>query len=1181
MELEAKLAWLNQAVTAHRGHPLSSIELAVIQESFAGHTYEQIADVTNYSASYLSRSFCPQLWHLLSDVCGIGINKKNLLTSLEQLALHQAIPAAPTILPQTIATPTRPSTQTDWGEAIDVSTFYGRQDELDRLTQILTEERCRLVALLGLGGIGKTALSVKLAQQIQDQFERVIWRSLRNAPALETLLTDLVPFLSSQQETQPTLGKLLNCLRQSRCLIILDNLETLLDAERAGQFRAGFEAYDEFLRLLGEVGHQSCVVLTSREKPSIVAALEGMDLTVRSLRLDGSPEAAEAIIQGKGLVGTAAERLQLCDQYGNSPLALKIVANSIQELFGGSIRDFLQEDTLFFNGIRRLLDQQFQRLSILEKSLMYWLAINRDWSSIAVLQADIVPAVSKENLMESLEALSFRCLIEKQGNRFTQQPVVMEYVTAQILDIASTELSTSTWDLLTTHALLKATEKDYIRETQRRLILGALSDRLSEQFQHPSKLIQHLQAQFPFLPATPRNGYGAGNLLNLLSHLQADLTGADLSNLSIRQAYLRNTPLRQVNFSHSTQIQSVFAESITDIFGIAMSPDDALLAMTGGKSGMLFVYEIATGKWLHSLKAHDSWILAVTFDRHSQRLFTGGVDRTIHIWDTVTGTCLRSWQLDSPIYNLKTSPDGKLLASTHENGTVQLWHLDDFKCIRILSEHGPQMVTGADFHPDRPWIVTSGHDCLVKLCNYETGECLATWRDHTNSVWAVQFNPEGTQIASASPDGSAKLWDIASQECLGSFASEPAIGFCLAFTPDGRGLILAGRESIRLWDIQNHQVIRSFPLGRNPSHLCLSADGGTLVSVAEALQVQVWDMASGRLLKTLEGKLLSCWSIAFDPQGQWFASGGEDGGLRLWDLASGLCAKQAAAHTARITRIAYHRHQPLLASCSYDRTIKLWDLQGNCLRTILGHEYWVNDVVFHPHQPMLISAGYDATIRYWDTNTGQLLDTIALPVGAYVYKLLLHPQNQQLISSSEDGIVRLWDLESRQLLQQFSGHQARTWTVAFHPQGHRIASGGHDGLVKIWDLASGDCIGTLETSTNEVMSVDFSPDGQWLATSCDRLLQIWDFNTLKCLQTLEGHTDMVSVVRFEPVPFHDAPYALVSASYDETIRFWDIVTGECLRILRPDRLYEGMNIAGVTGLSDGQKAALKQLGAID
>jgi WD40 repeat protein len=161
----------------------------------------------------------------------------------------------------------------------------------------------------------------------------------------------------------------------------------------------------------------------------------------------------------------------------------------------------------------------------------------------------------------------------------------------------------------------------------------------------------------------------------------------------------------------------------------------------------------------------------------------------------------------------------------------------------------------------------------------------------------------------------------------------------------------------------------------------------------------------------------------------------------------------------------------------------------------------------------------------------------------------------------------------------------------FHPQGDRFATiGNKNSTVKFWDAETGECLKILESSYGVNGSIAFNTDGSLLASGRGKSISLIDVATGNCLRTLEGHTSSVTSVYFRPVHSHRVNSAddltaqrqiLASGSYDETIRLWDVQTGECLQILRPDRLYEGMNIAGVTGLSDGQKAALKQLGAID
>lgn len=475
MELEQVIDLINAALVAQEGKSLTDAEVVIVRGAWQGQTYAAIAEASGYTLSYLSTDVGPELLRRLSQAFETRVSKVNFRSTIEQ----QAGKWGNRGLYASTHPPIHSSTRTDWGEAIDVSLFYGRSEELHTLQHWALTDHCRLIGVLGMGGIGKTSLAVKLAQQIESHFNFVIWRSLRNAPPLETLLSELVSFLSNQEDPLAEIGRLLHWLRTHRCLVILDNLETILQpGDRAGQYREEFEDYGELLRTLGETTHQSCLVLTSREKPAEIAALEGIDFPIRSLQLSGSAEVSQAMLQAKGLTGTATEQQVLCDRYGSNPLAVKIIASTVQELFDGDIQQFLEQDAIVFNSVRRLLEQQFERLSELERSVMIWLAINREWTSIAELAEDIIPLVSRMELLEALESLSWRGLIEKRAGSYTLQPVVMEYVSDRFVETVAMEIVTERLMLFDRYALIKTTAKDYIRESQKRIILNPISKQL-------------------------------------------------------------------------------------------------------------------------------------------------------------------------------------------------------------------------------------------------------------------------------------------------------------------------------------------------------------------------------------------------------------------------------------------------------------------------------------------------------------------------------------------------------------------------------------------------------------------------------------------------------------------------------------------------------------------------------
>jgi WD40 repeat protein len=1160
------------------------------------YTYEKISELTNLDLNTIKKIL----------VGKEGVDKR----SLEKCFLAFKLK-----LTEEYYTKPNLNKRQDWTEAVSISHFFGRTSELDTLENWLLKDRCRLIAILGMGGIGKTTLSIKFAEQIGEKFDCVIWKSLRDAPPVEEILASSIEFLSEGRETEANLSKrsgeritrLIDYFRSLRCLIILDNAESLMDSDRrAGRYRQGYEGYGELLRRVAETNHLSCLILTTREKPKEVAILEG-ESAIRSLQLGGlSEEEGQEIFKVKGLSGSELELNTLRDRYAGNPLALKVVATTIQDLFEGNIAEFLHQEKAVFGDIRDVLDQQFERLAELEKEIMYWLAIAREPISLSELQEDLVLQIPLIKLLEALESLSRRSLIEKNASRFTQQPVVMEYVTSRLIESVCEEIVTQKPKLFRDHALIKATAKDYIRENQIRLILQPVIHELLAVFRDKREIEAQLTKILVMLRETSslEQGYAAGNIINLLCQMETDLTGYDFANLCVWQADLRQARLHQVNFQNGDLSKSVFAENFGGIWSVAFSPDGQYLA-AGDTKGNILLRRVVDGQPIRSFEGHHGWVVSLAFSPDGNTLASGSCDCTAKLWDVKTGQCLHTLdEHEQEVWSVAFSPDGEILASGCDDRKARLWSVSTGKCLKVFEGHTSEVLSVA-FSLDGQKLISGSQDSTIRFWDILTGDCQQILQGHEDGVRSVSISPDGQMLASSSSDRTIRLWNIETGECLKVFEGHLNVVLSVTFCPQGNLLASSSiGQKVRLWNIDTGECLKVFRGHSNMiNSVAFNPQGNILASGSYDQTVKLWNINTYQCLKTFQGYSNQALSVTFSPDGQRLVSGGHDRRVRLWDVKTGKVIKTLHEHGNWVLSVVFSPsavgaplatpptprsplNPPLkrgeggeggiLASGSGDKTVKLWNVStGKVIKTLWGHEAVVRSIAFSSDGQILASASEDRTIKLWDVNTGKTLKTLQ-GHQAEIWSIAFSPDSQILASASFDQTVKLWDVYTGECIQTLNGHQSWVWSIAFSPDNNTIISTSADQTIRIWNLNTGECQKIWRDDRGHSPLVVFSKDGQIIASCSQDHIRLWKISTGKCLKTLHGHTALINSIAFSP-----DGCTLVSSSEDETIKLWDLKSGECVKTLIVEKPYESMNIMEINGLSEANINTLQALGAIN
>ncbi|MGB8735615.1 MAG: caspase family protein [Rhodomicrobium sp.] len=377
----------------------------------------------------------------------------------------------------------------------------------------------------------------------------------------------------------------------------------------------------------------------------------------------------------------------------------------------------------------------------------------------------------------------------------------------------------------------------------------------------------------------------------------------------------------------------------------------------------------------------------------------------------------------------------------------------------------------------------------------------------------------------------------------------------VAFSPDGR-LALSGSDdnTLKLWDVESGRELRSFVgHAERLTHVGFSADGRLALSGSFDGTLKIWDVESGRELRTVGTR--GTYSRAFSPDGKLALSAGLGlaGTLELWDTESGRHLRSFSGHAADVQAAAFSPDGKLVLSGggSLGGELKLWDVaSGQELRKFARTKGEIQSVAFSPDGKFALSGGRNpgldpGELKLWDVESGLEIrgfEGHRLSVDAVAFS----PNRKQVLAGSGSEL-KLWDLESGRELKSFTDHAGVVWSVAFSPDGKLALSGSDDNTLKLWDVASGRELKSLAGHATLVRSVALSPDGRQALSASDKTLTLWDLANGRKLKSLAGHASAVRSVAF----CGDGRLAISGGGNIRKgeLKLWDIAHGYELRSL--------------------------------
>lgn len=571
---------------------------------------------------------------------------------------------------------------------------------------------------------------------------------------------------------------------------------------------------------------------------------------------------------------------------------------------------------------------------------------------------------------------------------------------------------------------------------------------------------------------------------------------------------------------------------------VSYAPNGRRVA-TAGDDGVVNLWDTATLGLAATLTGHQAPVRGLDFSPDGRSLASASLDGTVIIWDLATLTPAPVLQnRQGTFYSVCYSRDGAQLACGAGDGAIHVLDAQTRNVVATLREHDGE-VACVRFSPDGALLASGAADGAVRLWRDLCGPAIATLAGHGRGVASLAFSPDGRTLVSGSGDKTIKLWDLASRECTDTIDAANGTVRFLEFTADGRTLLVGGWWRIDAWDLGTRT--RRPLAGHDVEAAATSPDGRFLVRGCS--QARLWPRSAIRLEDiTPAGGLMRLGEssdrrpAAVSPDGRLIATGDAGGKVCLWEVATGRLLASLEGHPTRWFSYHFHPAGRMLAVCSPGR-IHFWDLTtGTLLDTLDGHHVaTAHSLAFSPDGNTFTETRPDGSIQIRAVPTGAVAATIPSHQDEAL-SVRFSPDGRTIAATYRRGRIRWYSVQGD--LQAEFDTFLTPWTVTFSPDGRQLAAACWSRQIQIWNLPSRSLELTLDASTAVIWEVAYMPGRPNLLASCsdDGLVQLWDLRGRRNVLTLARFDGAAISVAFTP----DGKTLVAAADRTGPVHVWDL-----------------------------------------